>query len=148
MCEEQGLGCAIEAPAGATVAGDRGLLSQAVSNLLDNAIKYTPAGGAVRLQAGLRRDGMAEIAVTDTGPGIPPEARDKVRQRFVRLDQSRSSTGIGLGLSLVQAVAEMHGGRFELDDGAGAGDTPGLRAALVLPRAQPAPSASEAPNGS
>ncbi len=135
LCEEQRLSFAMESEEALFVLGDRGLLSQAVANLLDNAAKYTPAGGAVVLRARLRRSGEAEISVTDTGPGIPLESRDRVRQRFVRLDKSRSSTGVGLGLSLVQAVAEMHRGRLELDDGPGMVDGvgPGLRAAIVLP---------------
>jgi signal transduction histidine kinase len=81
-----------------------------------------------------------EFSVTDTGPGVPQADRARVVQRFVRLEQSRSQPGAGLGLSLVAAVAEAHGGRLELDDGPGTfegtleGNGPGLRVALVLPR--------------
>ena len=81
--------------------------------------------------------GEVEYSVTDTGPGVPDEDRDRVVQRFVRLDNSRTEAGSGLGLSLVQAVAEAHGGRLQLDEGPGAVDGfgPGLRVALLLPPA-------------
>jgi signal transduction histidine kinase len=81
--------------------------------------------------------GEIEISVTDTGPGVPTADRDRVIQRFVRLENSRNLPGVGLGLSLVAAVAEAHGGRFELGDGPGHfdGSGPGLRAAVVLPSA-------------
>lgn len=108
-----------------------------MANLIDNAIKYTPAGGAVKLRARRRSSGEIEYSVTDTGPGVPEEDRERVVQRFVRLDNSRTEPGSGLGLSLVTAVAEAHGGRVVLDEGPGAyGDFgPGLRVALVLPPA-------------
>jgi signal transduction histidine kinase len=79
-----------------------------------------------------------EIAVADTGPGIPAHERERVKQRFVRLEESRSAPGTGLGLSLVQAVADLHGAAFELRDGlgrGGGGAGPGLTAAIVFPRA-------------
>ena len=126
LAEQRGLSLEATAEAAQCV-GDRMLLAQAVANLLDNAIKYTPAGGAVRVAAAMRAGG-AEIAVADTGPGIPPEERDKVTRRFYRLEQSRTSPGSGLGLSLVVSVAKLHGGRLELEDNA-----PGLRARLCLP---------------
>ena len=78
-----------------------------------------------------------EFSVTDTGPGVPDADRERVVQRFVRLENSRNEPGAGLGLSLVAAVAEAHRGRLEIDEGPGAvgGTGPGLRVALVLPRA-------------
>jgi signal transduction histidine kinase len=78
-----------------------------------------------------------EFSVTDTGPGVPEADRARVVERFVRMENSRHQPGAGLGLSLVVAVAEAHGGRVELDEGPGAiGDSgPGLRVALILPRA-------------
>jgi signal transduction histidine kinase len=109
------------------VHGDRDLLFQAVANLLDNAIKYTPAGGAIRLDAAAGADKVT-ISVADNGPGIPPALRDKVLQRFYRIDESRSAPGHGLGLSLVQAVAQLHGADLRLEDAA-----PGLRVLLELP---------------
>jgi len=112
---------------GGTVRGDRELLSQALANLLDNAIKYGPRGGnvAIALERGL---GETRIAVEDSGPGIPREHRKNVLQRFFRLESSRTSAGNGLGLALVSAVATLHGARIELQD-----NHPGLRACLVFP---------------
>ncbi len=133
-CEDKLLSLTVETAANLAVLADRALLSQAVANLLDNAIKYTPEGGAVALRARLTSGGQVEVSVTDTGPGIPEADRDRVRQRFVRLDASRTAPGSGLGLSLVQAVAGIHNGDLVLDDGPGEvdGRGPGLRAALVL----------------
>ncbi len=135
VCEDKSIDFVSECPDSAALQGDRGLVSQAVANLLDNAVKYTPTGGAIALRVRRRRSGELEIAVTDTGPGVPAEDRERVKQRFVRLDASRTEAGAGLGLALVQAVAEVHGGRFELDEGPGRVDGlgPGLRAALVFP---------------
>ncbi len=105
---------------------DRDLLFQAVANLVDNAIKHSPSGGQIWLRA--ECDGNAvELSVTDEGPGIPPELRDKVLQRFFRIDESRAAPGHGLGLSLVQAVAQLHGAELRLEDA-----DPGLRVRLRL----------------
>ena len=135
VCEDEGLSFGAEIEPGIQVKADRGLIFQATANLLDNAVKYTPEGGAIMLRLRRSGDGQAEISVTDTGPGIPEEDRQRVTQRFVRLDNSRSQPGSGLGLSLVQAIAEIHGGRFLLDEGPGAvdGRGPGLRAVICLP---------------
>lgn len=137
VCEDAGLEFTSEIEDGLAARADRALLSQAVANLLDNAVKYTPKGGAVALRLRRARSGEAEISVTDTGPGVPADDRERVKQRFVRLDSSRSAPGSGLGLSLVAAVADIHAGRFELDDGPGLVEErgPGLRAALALPSA-------------
>lgn len=111
------------------VVGNAQLLSQAVANLLDNAIKYTPPGGSVALTVEGRATGQAAvITVADSGPGIPADQRDKVLQRFVRLDTARATPGNGLGLSLVDAVARLHGARLVLDD-----NHPGLKVSLVMP---------------
>tara|TARA_R110002072_G_scaffold5636_2_gene35768 strand:- start:106 stop:1530 length:1425 start_codon:yes stop_codon:yes gene_type:complete len=135
VCEESGLRFAAEMEPGLEVRGDRGLLSQALANLLDNAVKYTPDGGAITLRLRKCASGEIEMSVTDTGPGIPPADRLRATQRFVRLDQSRTKPGSGLGLSLVKAIADIHGAQLELSDGPGVldGHGPGLRAALVLP---------------
>lgn len=115
-------------PEGLSLPGDRLLLTQAVSNLLDNAVKYSRPGGKVALAAQKRADGGVDIVVTDTGPGIPEADRTKVTQRFYRGDASRHAEGVGLGLSLVDAVARLHGGELRLE-----GNNPGLRAVLALP---------------
>ena len=111
------------------VKGDRHLLFQAVANLVDNAVKYTPAGGCVTVSVDAAEPGVVELAVADSGPGIPAEARDNVLERFVRLDSTRSTPGNGLGLSLVQAVARLHGSRLTLGD-----NQPGLRVRLDFAR--------------
>ncbi|MBY0431376.1 MAG: HAMP domain-containing histidine kinase, partial [Rhodospirillales bacterium] len=105
------------------VLGDRHLLSQALANLIDNAVKYVPSGGTVTVTVGPG----AMLSVGDNGPGIPAEMREKVLERFVRLDSTRGSPGNGLGLSLVQAVARLHGARLFLED-----NEPGLRVRLVF----------------
>ena len=119
------------------VLGSREFMAQALANLIDNALKYTPSGGAVMLRARRKASGEVEFSVTDTGPGVPEGDRERVVQRFVRLENSRTEPGSGLGLSLVAAVAEAHGGRLQLDEGPGVvdGKGPGLRAALVFPLA-------------
>lgn len=113
--------------------GDRSLIAQAVTNLLDNAIKYTPEGGALTLRGRKTRNDEVEVSITDTGPGIPAEDRDRAVQRFVRLEASRTQAGNGLGLSMVAAIANLHSGRLVLEDGPGDTNMPGLRAALVFP---------------
>ena len=118
-----------DADAELRVHGDRDLLFQALANLLDNAIKYTPHGGEIALRARSVDDAI-EITVADSGPGIPAPLRDKVLQRFYRIDASRSEPGHGLGLSLVQAVAQLHAAELRLEDAA-----PGLRVVLRLERA-------------
>lgn len=92
---------------------DRQILAQAFSNLLDNAIKYVPAGGVIRLSAKSVASSI-EITVEDSGPGIPADMREKVFERFTRLDPSRTMVGAGLGLSLVKAFIELHGGTVTL----------------------------------
>ena len=109
------------------VRGNPNLISQAVVNLLDNALKYTPEGGTVHVRAG-KDDGKPYIEVSDTGSGIPEAERARVLDRFVRLESSRSTPGSGLGLSLVAAVAKLHGANLTLDD-----NDPGLRVRLEFP---------------
>jgi signal transduction histidine kinase len=136
LCEDKAIEFKLEATPALAVRGNREFIAQALANILDNAVKYTPEGGAVRLRVRRRASGEVEFSVTDTGPGVPEPDRPRVVQRFVRLENSRSQPGAGLGLSLVAAVAEAHGGRLELDEGPGTlnGSGPGLRVALVLPR--------------
>jgi signal transduction histidine kinase len=137
VCEDKGLILSLELKEDLKVRANREFLAQALANLLDNACKYTPPGGAVMLRVRRRSSGDAEFSVTDTGPGIPEADRARVVERFVRLEASRTQPGAGLGLSLVAAVAEAHQGALELTEGPGAvdGHGPGLRTALVLPSA-------------
>jgi signal transduction histidine kinase len=109
------------------VSGDPVLLAQALSNLIDNALKFAPANGAIDVAVRRRSDGAGEIAVSDDGPGIADAEKAKVMERFYRGDASRGTPGVGLGLSLVQAVAKLHGYALELTD-----RDPGLRIVLSL----------------
>ena len=103
------------------------LLRQALGNLLHNAVRY--AGAGARIELALEEDAESvRFVVADDGPGVPAEARDRVQERFVRLEESRSQPGSGLGLSLAKAVMKLHGGTLELQDNA-----PGLRAVLAFP---------------
>jgi two-component system OmpR family response regulator len=110
------------------VAAERPLLvAQATSNLIDNALKYGQKNGTIAVMATQRADKAIEIAVSDDGPGIPDGEKRKVTDRFYRADASRGTPGVGLGLSLVAAVAKLHGGSLTLSD-----NHPGLRATLIL----------------
>jgi len=112
--------------------GDRDMVLQAVANLLDNAVKFTPEGGTIRLSANAPARGRREIIVRDEGPGLAVEDRARAGERFFRADPSRALPGSGLGLSLVKAVAALHGGELRLGDAeAGAAKT-GLEARLML----------------
>jgi signal transduction histidine kinase len=135
VCEEKELGWVYEAKGELFVLADSHLIAQALSNLLDNAVKYTSAGGAVRMTAGHDAAGDVVISVVDSGPGIPAQDRERVIERFVRLEQSRSEPGSGLGLSLASAVADAHSGKLVLADGNGPPGRPGLKASIVLPAA-------------
>ena len=114
------------------VNGHRQLLAQALSNLIENAIKYGASGGEIGLGAARKGDRLA-LTVTDRGPGIPEHNRDEARRRFRRLDTSRSLEGAGLGLALAEAIAHLHGGELLLGDCA-----PGLSATIEIP-ADPQP---------
>ena len=109
------------------IKGDALLLAQAVANLIDNALKFIPIGGKVTLSCVQLDDGSVLARVSDNGPGIPDVELPKVQQRFYRGDSSRSTPGVGLGLSLVASVARLHGGSLELSN-----NHPGLRAVLIL----------------
>jgi len=130
VAEEDGFAFDLAVEPGLKVRGNRELLSQALSNLCDNALKYgRPADREPRLTVSASRiDGHARVTVADNGPGIAPADRERVTERFTRLEASRTLPGNGLGLSLVRAVAKMHGGVLEFADG-----EPGLKASLVLP---------------
>jgi signal transduction histidine kinase len=126
--EEGGVRLTAEGDARVLVTGDRDLLFDATSNLVDNAIKHGRAAGRVTVAVACRADGAA-IAVADDGPGIPAHEFPHVFKRFYRLERSRRTPGNGLGLSLVAAVARLHGARIEMDDNA-----PGLQFRLNFPR--------------
>jgi len=116
--------------------GDPVLIAQALSNLVENALKYAPQGGTIAVSA-RREDGHClALSVVDNGPGIASDERPKVVERFYRVDGSRGTPGVGLGLSVVSAVARLHGGALRLEDNA-----PGLRATLALPLQTVAPNA-------
>ena len=132
MAEARGQRLVTDLPPRLELVGDRDLLLQAVANLLDNAIKFAPPEGEVTLSARIER-GTLEIAVTDDGPGLAPEDRAHAGERFFRADKARGTPGSGLGLSLVQAVAHLHGGTLRLEDARPGRARPGLRAALKLP---------------
>ncbi|MFZ0791411.1 MAG: HAMP domain-containing sensor histidine kinase [Chromatiaceae bacterium] len=116
----------------AWVVGDRDLLFQAVGNLVDNAVKHTPEGGDLSLSVSQSADAV-EVVVADHGPGVPAHLREEVFRRFYRADHSRSTPGSGLGLSLVQAVVQLHGAEIELTD-----NHPGLEVTIRLPAQAPA----------
>jgi len=120
------LDCRIEP--GLLLNGDRELIAQALINLLDNAQHHTPPGTNITVTAAAD-NARLRVAVADDGPGVAPEERAHIVRRFVRLDSSRATPGHGLGLNLVVAVAEAHGGAVKVDD-----NRPGLRVTLVLPR--------------
>jgi hypothetical protein len=138
LADEKGIALTVEAPAAAPVRGNRELVSQALANLIDNAIKYAGPKGQVNgapaeivVKAGDDGERIA-LSVADRGPGIAEADRGRVVERFVRLEQSRSAPGSGLGLSLAAAVARLHGGELKLED-----NHPGLRSTIALPRAGP-----------
>jgi signal transduction histidine kinase len=126
MAEDKRVTLQVEAADEATIHGDRDLLFEAVANLVDNAVKFTPEGGRVTLTL-LRRDGESVIQVRDTGPGISEAERDAVVKRFYRSDKSRNTEGLGLGLSLVAAIVKLHGFRFTIAAG------PGCTTEIALP---------------
>jgi signal transduction histidine kinase len=122
---QQHLVLRLQAPV--SVLGDRDLLFQAFANLLDNAIKYTPCQGRIRVSLQQQPAGL-RLIIEDSGPGIPAHERDKVFRRFYRLEQSRNLPGNGLGLSLVAVVAKLHDITLQLQD-----NSPGLRVVMNFP---------------
>src|SRR5262245_27328875 len=153
LADDKGLALKVDAAGPAPVKGNRELISQALANLIDNAIKYAapklaapalapasgdavgeappPSNASAAILLSASADGQrVVITAADNGPGVPAADRSRVVERFVRLEQSRSQPGAGLGLSLAAAVARLHRGELMLDDNA-----PGLKATLVLPRA-------------
>ncbi len=139
LAEENGIALKVEAATPAPVKGNRELVSQALANLVDNAIKYAQPGQpaadgapAELLVSAANSDDQVLLTVGDHGPGIPETERARAVERFVRLEQSRSKPGSGLGLSLASAVARLHGGELTLED-----NHPGLKTVIALPRGGP-----------
>lgn len=118
----------------ATVQGDQQLLTQMIANLVENALRHCPSGTQIKVTLSVTADGVL-LQVSDNGPGIPAEERDKVFRRFYRLEKSRTTSGNGLGLSMVRAIAELHGATVTLND-----NHPGLRVLVRLQRIDPAES--------
>ncbi len=127
LAQDKSISLTLDGGEGAVIEGDANLLSQALANLVDNAVKYVPRGGAIHISLA-RSEECWELAVADNGPGIPGKDRDRVLERFQRLEPSRAAPGNGLGLSLVRAVAGLHRAELILSD-----NNPGLRIVLRLP---------------
>jgi signal transduction histidine kinase len=127
IAEDKAVKLTASVASGAAISGDRDLLFQLLVNLIDNAVKYTPDGGSVRVTAEQGPD-WVELSVADSGPGIAPELRGRVLDRFFRVDSSRQLPGNGLGLSLVHAIARYHHAELALE-----GNDPGLRVIVRFP---------------
>jgi signal transduction histidine kinase len=124
--EEAGIALKAEIAGPLPIDGNRHLLNRAVANLIENALKYTPAPGSVTVDA-RAAGGAVRLTIADTGPGIPADLRDRVFDRFFRLEASRTTPGNGLGLSLARAVIQLHGGTIRLED-----NEPGLRVCVEI----------------
>jgi signal transduction histidine kinase len=129
LADEKKVSLALVPGGPVAIEGNRSLIAQALANLVDNAIKYTPAGGKIRIRAIVAPESI-DLAVADSGPGIPLADRPRVTERFVRLEASRNSPGTGLGLSLVAAVAHFHNAELVLEDNV----PTGLKAVLRFPK--------------
>jgi len=127
VAEERGLVLRATIPPRVPAYGDREMIQQAVANLLDNALKFSPDGGVIELSVAVVPGQGPRVTVADSGPGIPEADRARATERFFRGETARSTAGSGLGLALVQAVATLHGGLLRLED-----NQPGLRATLAL----------------
>jgi signal transduction histidine kinase len=126
IAENKNIALHVEAAHRLTVRGDRDLLIEAVANLVDNAVKFTPEGGKVDIEL-LRGNSEAVVRVADTGPGISEQEREAVLRRFYRSDKMRNTPGVGLGLSLVAAIVKLHGFRLAISSG------PGCRVEIICP---------------
>src|SRR5436190_3006076 len=140
LADDKGIHLKVEAPAATPVHGNRELISQALANLVDNAIKYGAEMNGANAEIVVTARGEGDrilLAVADSGRGIPAPDRGRAVDRFVRLEESRSQPGSGLGLSLAAAIARLHGGELKLED-----NHPGLKTVISLPRAGSVPSAA------
>jgi len=130
VAEQKGVTLSREVPEGLLASADRPRLRQVLANVVDNAVKYTPSGGRVSIKGRSAGDDVV-IEVADTGIGVAPEHLQRIWDRLYRADGTGPERGLGLGLSLVKAVVEAHGGRAEVSSVAGQGTI----LAIVLPRA-------------
>jgi signal transduction histidine kinase len=128
LAEEKGVSIEVDKPREMKFFGNRELIGQAVSNLIDNALKYGSGGASIRVGVD-ESDISVLLWVADRGSGIPAHRREEALRKYRRLDQARATDGSGLGLALVRAVARLHGGELILED-----NDPGLRAVIRLPR--------------
>ncbi len=127
LAESKGVTMTVDAARPVPLRGDRDLMREAVTNLVDNAIKFTPEGGAVRIEARVA-DGGPFLCVSDTGPGVPPQERERIFDRFYRGERSGKSPGHGLGLSIAESIANLHGFKLTVED-----NNPGARFELSAP---------------
>jgi signal transduction histidine kinase len=132
LAESKGVTMVVDASRPVPIRGDQDLMREAVSNLVDNAIKFTPAGGAARIEARMA-DGRPFLRVSDTGPGVPPQERERIFDRFYRGERSGKSPGHGLGLSIAESIANLHGLKLTVGD-----NNPGARFELTVPAPAPA----------
>ncbi len=128
LAEDMGLQLKLNLEISPVMRGDRHLLAQAFSNIFDNAFKYGATGGEITVTVCANDTGSADVVIGDRGEGVPDVARERVFQRFVRLERERNSPGNGLGLSMVRAIVHMHHGAIRLED-----NQPGLRVVITLP---------------
>ena len=135
VAEEKGVAVTLDHGEEVVVDADRDRLRQAFANLVDNAIKYTPSGGRVDVSV-TRQPDRAVVSVTDTGAGISAEHLPRIWERLYRADPSRSERGLGLGLSLVKAFVEAHGGTVEAESEPGRGSRFTVRLPLGSPRTE------------
>jgi signal transduction histidine kinase len=126
IAENKNVTLHVQVPRQFTVRGDRDLLIEAVANLVDNAIKFTPEGGNVEIEL-LRGDAETIVRVSDTGCGISEQEREAVLRRFYRSDKMRNTPGVGLGLSLAAAIVKLHGFGLAIHPG------PGCRVEIICP---------------
>jgi signal transduction histidine kinase len=129
VADSEGMTMAVTIAPGLTAIGDRELLTQMFVNIIENAIRHSPAGSHINMTAEADPAGWLSVMIGDNGPGIPLHEYKRVLKRFVRLDASRHSPGSGLGLSLVAAVVELHQGQIDLSD-----NNPGLKVVVTLTR--------------
>ena len=138
VVEDEGGRLTLEAPPTLAIQGNRELLAQALVNLIENATKHgrgtRPPVLTLRL---VQKGGEARLSVSDNGPGVPATERERVQQRFARLDASRTTEGTGLGLALVRAVVRLHGGTLSLSDTEPGAEEPGLTVTAILPVGEP-----------